>query len=101
MAQDAAMSVEQTKSVTTTQNTLYESFTYEAIEEARDARWNACRICGFRYFDGKEYVSQAARATMASRTIFGLFRVIESSHLQPLLSDFRLAAYWRKSFSKS
>ena len=56
---------------------------------------------GYVDFDGKEYVSQAARATMASRTIFGLFRVIESSHLQPLLSDFRLAAYWRKSFSKS
>ena len=65
MAQDAAMNVEQTQSVTTTQNTLYESFTYEAIEEARDDGMPV----GYVDFDGKEYVSQAAHATMASRTI--------------------------------
>ena len=42
-------------------------------------------------------ISQAVHATMVSRTIFGLLRAIEFSNLQPLLSDFRLMAYWGES----
>ena len=42
-------------------------------------------------------ISQAVHATMVSRTIFGLLRAIEFSNFQPLLSDFRLMAYWRES----
>ena len=78
MAQDAAMNVEQIQSVTTTQNALYESFTYEAIEEARDDGTPV----GYVDFDGKEYVSQAVHATMVSRAIFGLLMAIKFSYLQ-------------------
>ena len=42
-------------------------------------------------------ISQTVHATMVSRTIFGLLRAIEFSNLQPLLSDFRLMAYWGES----